>query len=528
MNNHSLWHIVNCELIAKAISELTFEEVLTPLQKEEGFTLETSGGAIWKFQGIKGVWGSLKIKPQSLTRNDSETIEASAFFIDIQKETGMNDITLGNFFEEMHNTLLADINLKKVALEMTVDKISLLDGETQQRYLNGHPKILLSKGRVGWTATDREIYSPESAKPFQLFWIAVQGVRMPVHPWQWDRYIRTQFVGEIAKGEIQPLGFMGDYYLPQTSLRTLSNVTNPLRPDIKLPLSVLNTSCVRGLPAKYVEMGKDLSATLALVCDQDEKLKSVRVLKELNGHAIKHEAFSKIKNAPYRYHEFLGAVERESAQSKLGLDEKAILSASLFHQDQNGSALIAEYVKLSGKTIEEWLSAFFRHTLVPLLHLQTNYGVGLVAHGQNIVLILKDNFPSGMILKDFHGDMRLSSELPYAGENAFGHFKDKLTILPRHYLIHDLITGSFITVHRFISLVMKESMNYPEKNYYALMNDVLKNEPGSEVLLRPEFEKLLLNKVRFKIGYGDSDERPLPILGGPLKNPIALNKESLQ
>jgi aerobactin synthase len=148
-----------------------------------------------------------------------------------------------------------------------------------------------------------------------------------------------------------------------------------------------------------------------------------------------------------------------------------------------------------------------------------------VAHGQNIVLIMKDYFPTGMILKDFHGDMRLSSELPVEGEKAFGSFKDRLTQLPRHYLIHDLITGSFITVHRFISLVMKESMNYPEENYYALMNQVLKDEPGSDILLRPEFEKLLLNKVRFKIGYGDSDERPLPILGGPLKNPIAHYKE---
>jgi aerobactin synthase len=262
VNSASIWHIINCELIAKAISELTFEEILIPSQSKNEFSLTTSSGALWKFQGIKGVWGSLKIKPETLTRNGSETFEASEFFLDIQTETAMDDITLGNFFEEMHNTLLADFHLKKSSEGFCVRKLSLLDGESLQRYLNGHPKILLSKGRVGWTASDREIYSPETAKPFQLFWIEVLGEKMPVHPWQWDRYISTQFLGEIAKGNIIPLGVMGDFYLPQTSLRTLSNVTDPKKPDIKLPLSVLNTSCVRGLPAKYVEMGKDLSEAL--------------------------------------------------------------------------------------------------------------------------------------------------------------------------------------------------------------------------------------------------------------------------
>lgn len=520
MTESTLWNIVNRELIAKAIGELTFEEVLSPVEDSEGYTFASSSNAVWRFKAIKGIWGSLKVNPQSISRNESEAFEASDFFLDIQKETGMDDIILGNFFEEMHNTLLADLHLKKVSSNLSSIDLAEMNGEEQQRFLNGHPKILLSKGRVGWKASDREQYSPETAKPFQLFWIEVNGFKMPVHPWQWDRYISTQFVGEIAKGEIKPLGLMGDFYLPQTSIRTLSNVTDPKKPDVKLPLSILNTSCIRGLPSKYVETGKKLSEALDAVCSNDEKLKSVRVLKDLEGLSIKHEAFSKIKNAPYRYHELLGSVMRESAQSKLSSDEKAILTASLYHQDHEGRPLIEEYIKRSGKSAEEWLNAFFEHTLVPLLHLQNHYGVGIVAHGQNIVLILKDYFPTGMILKDFHGDLRLSSELPAAGEEAFGEVKDVLTSLPPHYLFHDLITGSFITVHRFISLVMKETMKFDEEKYYGLIHDVLKSHPGAEKLLRPEFEKLLLNKVRFKIGYGDSDERPLPMLGGPLKNPI--------
>lgn len=508
-----LWAEINRELVAKVISELLFEEVLTEHHGE----IITQSGVSWKFIGSKGVWGSMKIWPRSITRNGQEIFEASEFFLDIQSETGMSDITLGNFFEEMFNTLLADLHLKEKSMNLKVHELATWNGDKLQQIQTGHPKILLSKGRVGWTASDREKYSPETATPFQLFWISVKDRKIPVHPWQWDRYISTQFVGEIAKGEIVPLGFDGDYYLPQTSLRTLSNVTRPQEPDIKLPLSILNTSCVRGLPAKYVEIGEAVSQKLHEVCSADEKLRDVKILREKNGFTFKHEAFAKIPGAPYRYQELLGAVWRESAQSKLAGDEKAILTAALFHQDSDGNALIAEYIRRSGRTTEEWLTAFFEVTLKPLLHLQVKYGVGLVAHGQNIVLVLKNDFPTGMILKDFHGDMRLSNELP---DEAFKEFSDKLTTLPPHYLIHDLITGSLITVHRFISLTMKESMNYPEETYYRLMASVLKNEPGSHMLMRAEFEKLLLNKVRFKIGYGDSDERPLPMLGGPLGNPL--------
>lgn len=563
VNQHSLWYQVNRELVAKSIGELVYEEVLKTEKQNGKYHLTTSNGVHYSFEGAEGVWGSMKVNADSLLRNGESDFEATDFFLDTQNETGMSDITLANFFEEMHNTLLADLHLEQTSKNVSANELAQMPGEEMEKYLTGHPKILLSKGRVGWSATDRSLYSPETARPFQLFWIAVkkgelsspfrtdllqecfdhEGLKLflinleikdislknydllPVHPWQWDRYIETQFIGEISKGIIRPLGFYGDYYLPQTSIRTLRNVTRPERMDIKLPVTILNTSCFRGLPARYVKIGEAVSQRLQEICSEDEKLKNVRILREKGGMVLEHKAWKKIKEAPYRYHELLGSVFRESARSKLAHDEKAILTAALFHQDEKGNALIHEYIRLSGKSIEEWLRAFFKVTLIPLLHLQTKYGVGLVAHGQNIVLILKNHFPHGMILKDFHGDLRLLEQLPPAGEKAFGEFSE-LTRLPKHYLIHDLITGSLVTVHRFISLVLKET-GFEEQKYYSIMTSVIEKEPGSELLLREELERVLLNKVRFNIGYGDSAERPLPILGNNLINPLAKTEEEI-
>lgn len=553
------WQKVNLDLIAKSIAELSYEEVLRPQTTPEGFLLKTHSGVDYHFHGHKTVWDFLRIDSTTLTRNGRKDIDAAQFFLDIQEETGMDDIILGNFLEEMQNTLFSDMQLQERIQELNVTEMISWDGEQIQTILQGHPKILLNKGRMGWTADDLRKYAPEANAPFQLFWIAVKTDHsnhevleesftphalseflslllkkdislehysiMPVHPWQWARYIEVQYNKEINSGSIVPLGIHGDFYRPQISIRTLSNFDRPKKNDIKLPLSILNTSCVRGLPADSVRMGNEISHKLEELCSQDELLENVRILKERPGIVLPHEYFSQIKKIPYRYNEFLACVWRESAVSKLGTSEKAILCASLFHQDAQKNSLIGAYIKKSGATFENWLRALFETTIVPLYHLQTEYGIGLVAHGQNIVLILKDHFPVGMILKDFHGDLRLSSQLPDKGEKYFGGLKNSITNLPPRYLLHDLITGHLVTVQRFISAVMKESDGMDEEGFYSILAQVLApyNKPSAD-LLTETFERVLLNKVRFQIGYADSDQRPLPILGTPIKNPLSLHK----
>lgn len=54
--------------------------------------------------------------------------------------------------------------------------------------------------------------------------------------------------------------------------------------------------------------------------------------------------------------------------------------------DKNGNSLVGLLVEKSLLTIEQWLEQYFRKVVVPLYHLQAQYGIGLVAHGQNTLL----------------------------------------------------------------------------------------------------------------------------------------------
>lgn len=555
------WQKVNAALVAKSLGELSHEQLLKPSELGSGSCeLNLASGVCYRFRAWRTVWDFLRVDPSSLQRDGKAVESAGQFFVDAATELGMNEITLGNFLEEMQNTLFADLRLAEKTASLTAEEISRWPGWKVQSVLNGHPKILLNKGRLGWSGADFERYAPESGAVFRLRWIAVKKelaacagldnkslllesmseeeanrllqdgfVLLPVHPWQWEKVIRLHFAGEIARGEIRDLGEQGDEYRPQISLRTLSNASRPGRLDIKLTLTILNTSAIRGIPARYTQVAPDISAAMARICAEDEWLAraGTRALKDPAGISVSQPDFARVKGAPYRYHEQLGAIWRECAEAGLAEGEDTLMTGALFHQDAEGRSLLGAYIRRSGLSADAWLKAYFEKVVLPLYHLQLRYGIGLVAHGQNVVLRLKNSAPVGVILKDFQGDLRISNQENPERKRYLGALEEKLDRLPPHYLIHDLLTGHILTVLRFVSAAFEESDGFPERRFYGILAEVLEeyesSQPapvGGTSLLAEKIARVVLNKVRFSIGYGDSAARPLPLVAEELVSPI--------
>ena len=568
------WKTVNLNLIAKALGELSYEQILKPGQiGENQYFIKLENGVEYTFVAWKGIWDHLRVTPSSIQKTGVDKISAGQFFIDAQAELGMSDIVLSNFIEEMNNSLYSDMCIWKKQKNINVLEMTDWTGEKIQTILGGHPKILLSKGRIGWGASELASYAPENEQPFVLHWLAIkkglplvsidisttaEGLLqesldefelarlceflqkanlnfadyyyLPVHPWQWNRFIKIQYQAMLSRQEMISLGVFGDQYAPQISIRTLSNISRPSQVDIKLSLSILNTSAFRGIPSRYIGVGAKLSSYLLKLCQEDELLKKLKtdVQSEIAGMSVGHDDYSQIKNSPYRYQEFLGAVWRENSQSKLQTSEQAILTGSLFFQDHNGNSLIGAYIKKSGMSQAGWLREYFKVVVIPLYHLQLKYGIGLVAHGQNIILRMRNFRPEGVILKDFQGDLRLAENSILLEKGDFKDVASKLDKLPAHYLIHDLMTGHFVTVLRFVSEVMQESDELIEIQFYQILSEVIQEyhekyyAPSELSFLNERISRVLVNKVRFKIGYGDTTERPKPMVGEDLCSPIHL------
>ncbi len=220
---------------------------------------------------------------------------------------------------------------------------------------------------------------------------------------------------------------------------------------------------------------------------------------------------------------------RESAASKLKAGERAILMAALMESDNQGQPLIAEYVQASGLALEVWLSKLFDAVVIPYYHLLCKYGVSLIAHGQNVTLVLENHAPKRILLKDFQGDMRLVSS-DYPEQASLADSVKKVTVrLPEHLIIHDLQTGHFVTTLRFISPLVAK-LGFSEPQFYRLLGDRLKAYMAAHREYQPRFEqfdlfkprilRIGLNLAKFRHSTDASASRMLPDMDDMLNNPL--------
>ncbi|SFR60047.1 aerobactin synthase [Marinobacter daqiaonensis] len=560
------WHALNRRLAAKIMAECSFEGCLTPEPLDEGRYRLMASGHCYDFLARPTAWGWLRIRPGSLTRNGAPLTSASELILDCAPQLAMDDITLGNFLEELNNTLAGDAQQQAALAGRRAAELLDLPAGKLEGLLDGHPKALASRGRLGWGQDDMQQWAPESTRNFRLRWLAVrlaEGVTvhgrpdpeqclhpeelstfrrdfpalewalMPVHPWQWQRYIRPQYAARFASGDLVDLGLAGPSWRPQASIRTLSNTRDASSCDLKLSLTILNTSCYRGIPPASMTVAPGLSAWLARLVGHDPELlvRGLTVQKELGGIHVAQGGQERIPGTPYRYRETLAAVWRESLPSKTGANEQGFLLATLMQTDGQGQPLIAEMIRRSGLCAEDWVIRLFDRVTIPLYHLLCRYGIGLVAHGQNLGLILDRWRPARVVIKDFHGDLRAAdSSLPERA-GVPGNLLAHLTRLPPAHLFHDLYTGHLVTTLRFVSPLLEEEPGLPESHFYRLLAERVRayQQQHPELwesfrqfdLLRPSVERVCINRARFRIGYGDDARRPLPELGIPLNNPLS-------
>ncbi|MGU3341381.1 IucA/IucC family protein [Methylobacterium mesophilicum] len=575
-----LWLDLNRALIAKTISELAFEEAFAPELADRTGTqwlLRLDGGIAYRFAAERRIWGNLAIDPSSLFRIAGNRVtpagDAAGFLVDASRTLGIESATLCVYAAEVLSTLTADARIAAIGRDMTGPDLLALSDRVLQAYLDGHPKAPASKGRIGWGLADYEAYAPEFQPEIRLFWVAADRTAcrlslepglaeadlvadaldgperarlaqacaargadpathllVPVHPWQWDNKIALHFAGEIAAGRLVPLGTFGRGYRPQQSLRTLACADADGRLDVKLALTILNTSAWRGVPGRYMEIGPAFSAWLADKVARDPALAGTVILRERAGAFYPHPVYERIADAPYQYREMLGVIWREGIAGRLGPGRSALMMGALLKADAAGRPLVSSLIARSGLAPEAWLERLFDHVAVPLYHFLCRYGVGFIAHGQNVTLILEDDVPCGVALKDFQGDADLvDQDFPEAADLPDG-VRETLLRRPAAHLLQHLQTGHFASLLRFVSDALLRSDGLPEAAFYGALARVLRRYHARHPdladrfsqfeLFAPTVPRICINRVRLSLGYGDSNLRPVPRLGSPLINPL--------
>ena len=325
-----------------------------------------------------------------------------------------------------------------------------------------HP---LAKGKLGFTATEYKCYMAEFNQPIKLVWVAIANshvmvaehvqdtttqnpakylldttqqqklmrelddkgitethIAMPVHPWQMTHVIDEMYADDLANGTVVALKF--DTLITYASSSMRSMLIDADTPNsIKLPIGVYALNSKRYLPALKLINGEKNQAILMQARTLDPVLSAqLRLWDERLwwGYMSPSHLHDKSAINPQFYQEkptHLGAMLRQLpadlCDDTIQLLPMASLGMLVYKQGvshhvfddiihnsvQEGSA---QNKKLSVIACFKNLCDVFLGTMLRCLRL----GFAPEMHGQNIVIVLKDNRFTSLLLRD-HDSVRI-------------------------------------------------------------------------------------------------------------------------
>ncbi|ELE9689518.1 MULTISPECIES: IucA/IucC family protein [Enterobacter] len=353
--------------------------------------------------------------------------------------------------------------------------------EAEQALLVGHAFHPAPKSHEPFNEIEARRYLPDFASRFPLRWFAVESTRiagdslnvslrerllrfaaqsapellghftdtcwlLPMHPWQAEHLLGQAWCQRLVEnGSLQDLGEAGAQWLPTSSSRSLYSETNS--DMIKFSLSVRLTNSVRTLSVKEVKRGMRLARLAKTERWQtlQARYPTMRVMQEDGWAGLRDEN---------------GVVQEESLMAlRVNLlfdtpdtQTNVLVSLTQAAPDGGDSLLAAAVRRLSqrldlplAQAARCWLDAYCDRVLLPLFSAEADYGLVLLAHQQNILVEMQQDFPVGLIYRDCQGSAWTEGAdgwLKEAGEtdveNRFGE-SQLLRYFPYYLLLNSTL-----------------------------------------------------------------------------------------
>lgn len=457
--DHATIKKVEQRVIKQLLQALIYEEIITTKIENGRFVIsaqDQNQQAVQYFAVGQHYlsFGLVRISEQDVIRQDHMGKTSIAQLNSVVEEIVRaipNATQLDDFIYELKRTFIHDVQSQRCQHEFPLPAAQYNYDVLETYLMAGHPYHPCYKSRVGFSLQDNLKYGVEYAQPIHLVWLAVhqslisennsvsidpdrflkhqltekdletfnhvvtenylnaaEYTWLPVHPWQWENTLIHTFFEEIVAQKIIYLGRGSDAYIAQQSLRTLTNLYHPEKPYIKLSMSLTNTSSSRILASHAAMNGPLITDWLQRLIENSDIAKSLdfAILREIHATAVD---FSKLpaSHAKQAYGT-IGSLWRESIHTYLKPEEDAIPLNGIGHIQHDGQLLIQPWLKEYGT--EAWIEQFLSVVIQPILFLLHAEGIGSESHGQNIILVHKNGWPTRIILKDFHDGVRFSPE----------------------------------------------------------------------------------------------------------------------
>jgi siderophore synthetase component len=565
LDDAAAWRAAGALITHKMLGELSYEHLLEPVADGDGYRLELPGAA-YTFRARRGAFDGWTVEPGSACRSGEPVTDPRALVVDAREVLGLSGLRLADVLAELTSTVANEA--ARLRRAPTAAELSTMDYDVADGHLTGHPRLVLNKGRVGFSARDRARYAPEAGADIRLRWFAVHPehaefrcvdelsrdallaaelgelreefaakaprdyVWVPVHPWQADEILGTLYAAELATGVVIDLGESADAYRPHQTVRTLANVSTPGRHDVKTAVSVRNTLVYRGLDSAATLAGPSVTTWLRQVSAADPLLTGeyrFGLLGEVASVSVRHPLFGHLEELPYRFHETLGALWREPI--RLADGERAISFAALPYRGPDGVSMLAHLI--GGADPTAWLTRLFDLLLTPLLQWLLRHGVGFCPHGQNLVLVVDAaGFPRRVLIKDFAQGVDLLDEQLESYASLPPDAAADMLRWPAHLLAQSLFSSVFSGQFRFWAEVLLDELGLPRAAFWAPVREIVGRyrEENPDVAARfdacrlfaPDVERVTLNREHLAGQGFDKVERDdeFDVRWGRVPNPL--------
>ncbi|MET3021610.1 IucA/IucC family protein [Flavobacterium hydatis] len=534
-----IWEKVNRIQLRKMLCEYSHELLLSPkLQNTNGvwglYCLNTQDGITeYQFRAQILALDHWHIDTDSITKTvngNSKPLDAIAFLLEFTEELGFTELNLPTYLEEVISCLYGSAYMYTNSELSAKDLTEASYADVEHAMTAGHPCFIANSARIGFDAIDYQNYSPEAATPLSLVWVAghknyteftsipplsyqqvmeqeldadlkasfdsiltEKGLQpedyifFPIHPWQWHNKLIYLFAPDIAASKLVCLGDSKDLYMPQQSVRTFFNVSNVKRFYVKSALSILNMGFMRGLSPYFMRTNPPISEWVANLVENDPYLqkKGFTTLKEIATVGYTNAYIEEAIKVDSPYKKMLSTLWRESPMDKIANGERIMTMAALLHIDTNGNSLLAELIKSSPLDAKGWIQSYLQSYLSPLLHCYYYHDMRFMPHGENLILVFRDNVPVRAIMKDIGEEVAIvnqEKELPETVKRIIINVPEDLKIL-------SIFTQIFDSFFRYLNHVLVEHVNLPEEDFWSLVAECVSEYQSEYPELEDKFRK---------------------------------------
>ncbi|MFH8248754.1 IucA/IucC family protein [Microbacterium sp. B2969] len=541
-------------------------------EEASAWRLETSGSE-YRFRARVGTLEHWVIEEDTLERlvdGAPAPLDAQELVIELQAVLGIPDPLLSTYLEEIASTL-ASAAFKLHRGGPRADELATADFQTIEAAMTeGHPGFVANNGRIGFGVSEHAAYAPESGQPFRLVWLAARRERshlalgagldegslvrgqldieersafaarlddlgldpadyrlLPVHPWQWEHRVAVTFAPDLARRDLVLLGEGRDEYLAQQSVRTMFNRSRPERDYVKTALAVQNMGFLRGLSPAYMRATPAINDWVHDLVAGDATLRDAgfRVLREHASIGYTGDAYHRTAT-PSAHRKMLAALWRESPLPLVAPGERVATMASLLHRDAAGASVATALVRRSGLDAADWVRAYLRVYLRPIVHCLLAHDLAFMPHGENLILVFDGAVPTGSFMKDIGEEVVLlqGRTVPADVSRIVSPVDDAEKALA-------VFTDVFDGVLRHLSGILHADGTLPEHVFWALVAETVDEHAAqhpdldSAVDLRADtFAHSCLNRLQLRntLQMVDlADQSASLMYAGELANPIA-------